>query len=481
MEADQRLAAREERRQLQRFRWRAIERRRRHVRVLSARSNTVLLLAAGLVPLALIPLLARPVFVFIVVLALAAVWLARESIAFPLGLAGVPAIVVAVLGRNPFPERSVAITLALWTALAIVIAVLRSERAFPARALASGAVLGTGGLVAFMLGRLSGSPDPAYGATKLQLFIAFNVLLLLAGVVAGRSGADIDRLAVVLLLVGAASAFVLLTSVGADAVALSSDRLSLSIEDDPISLGRRGAEAIIVAAYLLLAARSPIVRLAALGLAPFILAALLSSGSRGPTLALVVGLAVLVVLSISEPRTRRRLALLSSAALAAVVVAVVLAPGANVERSLGFFSGGADADPSTGRVELWAEGVDVFSQNPIAGLGTGGFADVNPTALYPHNVFVEAMSELGAPGLLMLLLVLAVGSTVALQSWRAFSGRDQVQAALVTALLATALVNAQFSGNIADNAALWLAIGLAIGLRERLRDATRRPLADRVS
>jgi hypothetical protein len=53
---------------------------------------------------------------------------------------------------------------------------------------------------------------------------------------------------------------------------------------------------------------------------------------------------------------------------------------------------------SAHRVEMWAEGCEMIKQNPIFGIGRGGFASYTGK-LVAHNSFVEIMGETGLPGL----------------------------------------------------------------------------------
>ncbi len=53
---------------------------------------------------------------------------------------------------------------------------------------------------------------------------------------------------------------------------------------------------------------------------------------------------------------------------------------------------------SAHRVEMWAEGCEMLKQNPVFGIGRGGFAAYTGK-LIAHNSFVEIMGETGLPGL----------------------------------------------------------------------------------
>jgi O-Antigen ligase len=90
------------------------------------------------------------------------------------------------------------------------------------------------------------------------------------------------------------------------------------------------------------------------------------------------------------------------------------------------------ASVSSLRYEYWRVGVDAFLDEPVKGVGSGGFRvvwrmerRVNATATNAHSLILETMTELGLPGLLFLLLFL---SGVAAGARRALSERTPLSA-----------------------------------------------------
>jgi probable O-glycosylation ligase (exosortase A-associated) len=143
--------------------------------------------------------------------------------------------------------------------------------------------------------------------------------------------------------------------------------------------------------------------LALLATVSFFLSVLCSS-SRGAALGLAaVGLYYWL-------RSRRK----AVGVVVLVVAAMVfwgLAPDSYKER---FSTTNTEEDyTSEHRLDLWAAGVQMFLANPLTGVGIGNFPVVYRTrfrpdisiyeAVAPHNIFVQAGSELGLPGLLCLL------------------------------------------------------------------------------
>jgi hypothetical protein len=74
-------------------------------------------------------------------------------------------------------------------------------------------------------------------------------------------------------------------------------------------------------------------------------------------------------------------------------------------------------DPSNnGRTDLWRVALNAFKASPIHGVGAGAYQTVwdqrRPHFVYTvntHSVYLQAMAELGLPGVLLLLVVVGVG------------------------------------------------------------------------
>lgn len=56
----------------------------------------------------------------------------------------------------------------------------------------------------------------------------------------------------------------------------------------------------------------------------------------------------------------------------------------------------ADEDSAQGRIQAWAEGLQMLKESPIIGVGYGRFTDYH--ALVAHNSFVQVLAELGLLG-----------------------------------------------------------------------------------
>jgi O-antigen ligase len=128
-----------------------------------------------------------------------------------------------------------------------------------------------------------------------------------------------------------------------------------------------------------------------------------ASSSRGAALGL--GVVFLAVWYKSKKKT------IGIAFLIIVATAIIaLIPEDNWAR---FQSMGSDEDrTSQSRLALWRAGMRMASEYPVTGVGPNNFIYVNTEHYFSelsevqHNVYVQAMSELGYPGLMLFLMMI---------------------------------------------------------------------------
>lgn len=419
--------------------------------------------------LALVPVIAQPILGIVLVAAVLAVWLAWKSIAYPLALASIPTVVEAIIGYNPLPKGGVTFLFAAWIGLAIMFAVMRKTHEQATRALLSAPVLLSFVLLGVMLLRLGSSPGEAYGSTKVQHFIANNLIFMIGAVFVGSSRRDLRLALSIFLIIAACGGLLLVFKLLSGGLHATFDnRFALSADEYPIYLGRSSADGVILAIYAVLAASRLWTRMAAMAVLPLLLVALVASGSRGPVLAFAVGLIVFMGLISASREARRRLQLVGVTLLAAVVVVPLALPSSSIGRAISTLLGSGAGLSSNGRSELWAKAFTGFAQHPLFGLGTGGFASLNPPLPYPHNLLLEMSVELGVIGLLLVSSIIVGFARRLFGAWRAMIGRDKVEAATLIALFVMALVNAMFSGAVQDNSELWVWGGIGVGMSVRI-------------
>lgn len=307
------------------------------------------------------------------------------------------------------------------------------------------------------------------------------VFALLVAAAAARSARPEAFLAPACLSVWVMAALVLgyvaLSGAGLGQLSASGARSFLS----PLGIHANDLGRLYVSAYALLlftwAACAPggtrALLLATLGLT---VVALVLTFSRGALL----GFMVVNVLFLAWRRSGKLLLLGALLALAAPL----LVPEAVFERLGTGFGEGANA-VSAGRIEaLWLPLLPQALASPVFGHGLGSIlwsdamhvAAVDPTrvigATHPHNAYLEALLDMGAAGLALVLAyylhayrgLRALGADVSLEP--PLAGFFQGAAAGLAALLAVAFFDSSLAPR-AEHVYLWFAIGLMYGVRRR--------------
>lgn len=412
-------------------------------------------------------MLAKPLLGFALVVAVPALVLAARSVVYPIALAGLPTLAIGLIGTNPLPNGIVFAGLTAWLVVGLAFALL-DKRAGPALATAAAPLVLTAALATVMVARLL---PGSYPYTKVQLFVSQGPLLLVAGVLIARRATALRLYLILTLFVAVAEGVLLIKQLGSGGNEIFSGRYTVSVDNNPILAGRQAASGILIAMFLVLVQVSAAVRLYA-GLAlPFVAISLFASGSRGPILALVIGLSAMLILLPGGAERRKRLTLLFGSALVSIYLISHFVPAKAIQRSTSFFLGTGSGRSSNNRTELWHEAWQLFTEHPFLGRGVGGFAIRDPIYSYPHNILLEALAELGVVGFALVAAFLALAVSCATQVWRSSSGAHREDAALILGLFAMAIVNAMLSDPIEAVGGVWLTAGLIYGLRARLRES----------
>lgn len=167
------------------------------------------------------------------------------------------------------------------------------------------------------------------------------------------------------------------------------------------------------------------------------------------------------------------------------VVLSIAASAAFSARVSSIFSGwGSQGDRGAGRTDLWAAAWNAYQHHPWFGIGAGNFSSESLTLLQKtpgvdisasyvqqgrlvHNSYLEALTELGPVGLLLLVLLIAL---TAWCLWRVFARARALQEDTIRIVAATLLLSllglAISMGflSIALNKPLWIIVGLALAL-----------------
>ena len=448
----------------------------RPIDLLRRHRNLALGAAAGALLICSLPLLGHLLYVIALLALAAGAAVAWRSPAVPLALSAIPPLVDGVFGKDPLPSGGFTLLFSAWISLAVLAAFLRRRTdPVPQLALFSLPVFASVALLGVMLLRLGVSPDQAYGSTKLQLYAA-DVLIVLVGAIFVGSRRGALRLFVITLLVTDATGSLLfvIKLVTGSAHAAFNGRFSLAAAEYPIDMGRASADGLLLAIYLLISSVTRRGRLLAAVAFPVVAITLAAAGSRGPVVSFVVGLVTLVMLTATTARGRRRLALVAGIFVIAALVVPLAVPSSTLARALGVIIGSASGLSSNGRSALWSLTLGVISHHIWIGIGTGGGATLVPGLLYPHNILLEVTAELGLIGLVLLVAALGGFITALTRCWQRTIGADRLLSALLIAMFTCEMVNAQFSDPIQGNGSIWLWGGLAVGWATRLASDTHR-------
>lgn len=120
---------------------------------------------------------------------------------------------------------------------------------------------------------------------------------------------------------------------------------------------------------------------------------------------------------------------------------------------------GGESQP---RFELWKQTLGIWAENPIFGTGLAGWpieSGFGDYLMYPHNMILEIMAELGIVGLVLFGLF---GSYALIVFWNRNNLRMNAMALLVLMLLTNTFLNAMSTGDISQNRIVFGMIGLLL-------------------
>ena len=130
-----------------------------------------------------------------------------------------------------------------------------------------------------------------------------------------------------------------------------------------------------------------------------------ASSSRGGQLALGAGIGWLMMKSLTTKHKGKAI----GASIFVAICALVLIPAEQWTR---FSEMGTD-QTSTLRITYWKHGLQIIKDYPVFGIGYENWipyymVNISRDVQLPHNIFIQAASELGYPGLLAFLALIVV-------------------------------------------------------------------------
>lgn len=196
--------------------------------------------------------------------------------------------------------------------------------------------------------------------------------------------------------------------------------------------------------------------------------ALLSTGSRGATIALAVG-AIYLIAGCGHR------VLAAAFAVVAIGTAFLLPPVQSTIEGSALLNRSVGSLESNNRVRLQAAGVAVrYSlENPLYGIGYGQFTEIAASQsalrirLNTHNDYLRLAAEAGLTTLLLFVSVVAMGLRFNTPTWDLRSATAVLIVGLVGLLFANSLANLQVTG------ALWICLGSLIRVRYEPEHAAR--------
>jgi hypothetical protein len=235
-----------------------------------------------------------------------------------------------------------------------------------------------------------------------------------------------------------------------------------SVFYDPSIYGRFLVIAIVASLVVVLRRRrDPLWAVAAVLTMGITWAGLLPSFSQSSFVALMVAVLVAAVVL-----WRRRSLFLVAGAVVVLVAATVASPALRHKASLSHIT--------SGRSTLVSKGVKVAVHHPLVGVGVGGFKHAyavvahlkgkEPKAAASHTTPITVAAELGAPGLLLLLWLVATALWLAFRRLgRGFDGSARLAFGLA---LVAILVHCIFYNALFEDPTFWGLLALiAVGAR----------------
>jgi O-antigen ligase len=306
------------------------------------------------------------------------------------------------------------------------------------------------------------TPVPDYGLDKTLKFATFTLAGAFAPFFLIEDRAALKRLLVLLALAAAAGALVVLTfgtTSGQDDARLEFSGAANTIFTSRFLL--TGAFLLLLAPALRLWKRQ---RTAIVVGGVAVIAVAASIGSRGPVVALALAL-VCTAAAVILREPRRILPLMLLVAVGVAVFPLITLPETSAERLSGLVQDPSGTLQEDLRSRLYAKGLELAQENPVRGIGTGGFflysyVVTDREERYPHNVFLETGAELGlAPTLLLAISVAAMLMALYRRAWQA-EGDDRSLIYLVAGVFLLNFFAAQFSGDFNDNKTFWAFLGV---------------------
>lgn len=239
-----------------------------------------------------------------------------------------------------------------------------------------------------------------------------------------------------------------------------------------LSIGRILSVAIIILFYMYID-RVKSYKYKTITLASFFIVAfsLFSSGSRMPILStiftLLLSIIYLVVigkLKVKNPINIKRTTIITCIFLVMFLWASLKGFfNTTIVRFIVLFQGdGIVSASARGRIDRFNEAVSIWINKPVLGQGFGSFGEIYAKGVhdYPHNLFLEVLSELGMVGFIVITILLIRSLIHIIQMMKDENIRKNYIFITVVSLYLITFINSMVSGDINSNRIMFTFLSL---------------------
>lgn len=313
------------------------------------------------------------------------------------------------------------------------------------------------------------SPDSQSGVEKAILFAIAVILPYMMVRVFFKTYKQIKIFLITILSLAAGVAVILI--VMSFLPTYTQARLRF-FEANPIPTGTLLAVGLAIAVIGLssnLLSKNRLVKAICIAIIPLCLFSLFLSGARGPFISVIVGLAFyLLILYIRQARVL--ISIVGIVLLLLVTFNIWYPVFVNKVPNIRGYSPEAiiKGTSTKERLELYQAAIRLSAQRPLLGGGTNSYAQRTNFDTYPHNIFLEIVSENGLIGLLIFLgflgsVVWAGFRFLSIQRIR-FDSHERAIGLVVLAVCLTLLVEKQFSYCLTTHKDLFTFLAIIVNL-----------------
>ncbi|NQV16167.1 O-antigen ligase family protein [bacterium] len=300
------------------------------------------------------------------------------------------------------------------------------------------------------------TPNTDYAISKIYRYAMFNSLAFMVPFIFHNDQRSLkklyDNIFYVALGLVLLSSILILTS-----NKYSSTRFNMSGTVNPIWIARVIGVGILISLYKIQFYRDDMTkRMLYIVFIMMSLWIMVLTGSRAPLISVFISSVILVLYIVERSRKTKFLTAFGSLFLAISLLFMI-----PTEIMVSKYSTIGSRVSTLQRFALWERALEVTGANLFLGKGTGGFQSLSGGfTKYPHNIFLEASSELGLIGLIIMI------SFILRPLWKTkeIINKQRAFGILIFCLWLFNLLNAQFSGDFTGNYLLWFCVGSWIEL-----------------